>query len=609
MTTVSPSVAPTAAPTTVGSKGGSAADEQAFGQALERTARASEAETPGRRQPRRANATASDNKIEPPASTPAPVEREPAVKAEPASAEVVSLDTSKTNADLPDAADPEIIPDTASPAAPVAAPASAALPTAPDADLNEANITSMAEGAADELFISAPSPSGAPPLSRDPNPADANALEESSGLLRPADATTSASPVPATIGETNLADAALSKTAPDKATPTPAISNAAPLPKTAPPVDAAMVGVAEDELPAVPATGTSRPPTSDEATPAKDKPGPVEASASQPTEDAAAVLPDKAVAIARDIAKAAAETARASTTPPPVPSADGQAASPAHTPAAASRSIGDTSKPSPSSAPPVATSPRGAIRSASLASAAPVQGVASAQLSAQVATQIAGLTDVQTPASVATPGVGPGPVIDTAPVPVAALIAASTETIDDPTIETTAPGSAPAALMTDMKSEAVASTPGSALASVAVETTAHLAAQIARRLEGRSTRFEIALAPDDLGRVDVSLDIDADGGLTARLAFDNPLAATELRGRADELRRQLQDAGFTVGADSLSFSERETGSSGGGDRRFERHAERAFAGASRLNDDLELAVVAPAWISHSQTPQGVDLKV
>ena len=151
---------------------------------------------------------------------------------------------------------------------------------------------------------------------------------------------------------------------------------------------------------------------------------------------------------------------------------------------------------------------------------------------------------------------------------------------------------------------------GSQLAASTIETTAQLAAQIARRLEGRSTRFDMALTPDDLGRVDVSLDIDADGGLTARLAFDNPLAATELRGRADELRRQLQDAGFTVGADSLSFSEREAGSSNGGsDQRFGRGAERAFIGAGRLTDDLETVAVPPAWISHSQTPQGVDLKV
>ena len=583
MTAVSTSAAPAVAPTTVGTKGGSAADEQGFGQALERAARASEAESPARRQSRRASEAASDTKIERPAPTPEPVERGPAAKTDQTKQDAASLDPSKTDAHLSDVADTEIIPDTATPTAPSGTPASLALPTtprAPDADLTEANITGTAEGAADEVAAAAPSPSGALFLSRDPNPNEASALEESQGLKGETDAATSASSASLKTSTPHPADTALSAIA---AMPAPAIPNAAPLSTASPPVDAAMVGVADGERPAVPAAETS--------------------------EDTAATLPDKAVAIARDIAKAAVETARTAASPLPAPSPDSQAASPAEPGAAASRSVGDTIKPAPSSAPPVAAIPQGAIRSASVASAAPVQGVASAQLSAQVATQIAGQTEVQTPSSVATPGVGSGPVVDTASVPVSALIAASTDVIDDPTIETTAPGAAPAAPMTDMKSDAVAPAPGSALASVAVETTAHLAAQIARRLEGRSTRFEMALTPDDLGRVDVSLDIDADGGLTARLAFDNPLAATELRGRADELRRQLQDAGFTVGSDALSFSDRETGSSGGGDRRFERQAERAFAGASRLNEDVELAAVTPAWISHSQTPQGVDLKV
>ncbi len=147
----------------------------------------------------------------------------------------------------------------------------------------------------------------------------------------------------------------------------------------------------------------------------------------------------------------------------------------------------------------------------------------------------------------------------------------------------------------------------STLSHTAIEATAQIAAQITRRLEGRSTRFEMALSPEGLGRVDVSLDIDADGQLSARLAFDNPLAATDLRGRADELRRQLEDAGFTLARDALDFAERDASSSGQG---FDRRQGRAFAEASRRNDDADAAIPAPAaWISLSLTPQGVDMKV
>ena len=146
------------------------------------------------------------------------------------------------------------------------------------------------------------------------------------------------------------------------------------------------------------------------------------------------------------------------------------------------------------------------------------------------------------------------------------------------------------------------------LARATIETTALIAAQIVRRLEGRSTRFDMALSPEGLGRVDVSVEIDADGRLAARLAFDNPAAATDLRGRADELRRELQDAGFTLSDDALDFAEREPGSDRKG---WDGREERAFAGAGRLNAETDDAAArAPVrWRSLTLTPEGVDMKV
>ncbi|WP_396593933.1 flagellar hook-length control protein FliK [Brevundimonas sp. R86498] len=144
-----------------------------------------------------------------------------------------------------------------------------------------------------------------------------------------------------------------------------------------------------------------------------------------------------------------------------------------------------------------------------------------------------------------------------------------------------------------------------------VETTAQIAAQIVRKLEGRSTRFEMALTPEGLGQVDVSLDIDADGQLAARLSFDNPLAATELRGRVDELRRQLQEAGFTVADDALSFTQRDASAGQGGafDRRPDPRSARAFGAASRVSADADLLAPPPRWMSLTLTPDRVDMKV
>lgn len=151
----------------------------------------------------------------------------------------------------------------------------------------------------------------------------------------------------------------------------------------------------------------------------------------------------------------------------------------------------------------------------------------------------------------------------------------------------------------------------SQLSRATIDTTARIAAQIIRTLEGQASRFEMALTPESLGRVDVSLDIGADGRLNARLAFDNPAAALDLRGRVDELRRQLEDAGFTIGDDALEFAERDPASSRDG---FDRGHDRAFAEAGRIlaRADAEAEAAAPvpsAWTSLSLTPRGVDLKV
>ncbi|MDO8801507.1 flagellar hook-length control protein FliK [Phenylobacterium sp.] len=93
---------------------------------------------------------------------------------------------------------------------------------------------------------------------------------------------------------------------------------------------------------------------------------------------------------------------------------------------------------------------------------------------------------------------------------------------------------------------ATASTSAPAEARPGPQTVAHLAAQIVKKLEGRSTQFDVALNPEGLGRVDVRIEIGAQGKLTASMAFENPLAASELRARAGELQKALEQAGFDI---------------------------------------------------------------
>ncbi len=190
-----------------------------------------------------------------------------------------------------------------------------------------------------------------------------------------------------------------------------------------------------------------------------------------------------------------------------------------------------------------------------------------------------------------------------APKPAADIVAGS----DGPSIDAAPAGESAATLSTSTAQARETSLSG--LSRATIDATAQIAAQILRKLEGRSTRFEMALTPDDLGRVDVKLDIDSEGRLAARLAFDNPAAATDLRGRVDDLRRELEDAGFHLAEDAFEFAERDSGSSGfdrGQDAREGQN--RAFAAASRLNAEIDVAQ-PPRWMALSLSPAGVDLKV
>jgi flagellar hook-length control protein FliK len=143
-------------------------------------------------------------------------------------------------------------------------------------------------------------------------------------------------------------------------------------------------------------------------------------------------------------------------------------------------------------------------------------------------------------------------------------------------------------------------------------TVADLAAQVSRKLQGRNTHFDIQLTPEGLGRVDVRVDIDAQGKLTAAMAFDNPHAAAELRGRAGDLQRALEQAGFDISG-GLSFQSPQDGQGG---RQFADQAPdreawqgRAFQNALGVADEAETAAVAARLYQQRRSPTGVDLRI
>jgi flagellar hook-length control protein FliK len=84
-----------------------------------------------------------------------------------------------------------------------------------------------------------------------------------------------------------------------------------------------------------------------------------------------------------------------------------------------------------------------------------------------------------------------------------------------------------------------------------------------KALEG-SNQFEIRLAPDELGRVDVKLDIDDAGQVKAHLVVERPEALALLTRDRSQLEQALEQAGLRPADGGISFSLRDGSTDGGG---------------------------------------------
>jgi flagellar hook-length control protein FliK len=172
--------------------------------------------------------------------------------------------------------------------------------------------------------------------------------------------------------------------------------------------------------------------------------------------------------------------------------------------------------------------------------------------------------------------------------------------------------------MGETRAAAQAATPASAHATHAVrgspETVANLAAQIIKKLEGQSTRFDLELNPQGLGKVDVRVEIGAHGQLTATMLFDNAQAAQELKARASELQRALEQAGFDLSG-GLSFDVADNGRQQGqawqdqGDNGGRAFRGQAFRAALETAGDAADAAALGALRLRRGVNAGLDLRI
>lgn len=144
----------------------------------------------------------------------------------------------------------------------------------------------------------------------------------------------------------------------------------------------------------------------------------------------------------------------------------------------------------------------------------------------------------------------------------------------------------------------------------APQTVANLAAQIAKKLDGRSSRFDVQLDPAGLGKVDVRVEIDAAGKMTAAMNFDNQQAANELKSRAGELQRALEQAGFDMSG-GLSFDVAGQSGQGGRSPGQDANSSPVFRGRA-FQAALDGGADAPSAIASSfsrDSTSGVDIRI
>jgi flagellar hook-length control protein FliK len=134
-----------------------------------------------------------------------------------------------------------------------------------------------------------------------------------------------------------------------------------------------------------------------------------------------------------------------------------------------------------------------------------------------------------------------------------------------------------------------------------------IATQVVKSVEGKSTRFDLALEPAGLGRVDVRVQIDPQGQVTAQFSFDNPHAAAEAKTQSGQLQQALEQAGFNVAQGGLSF---DVGGQGAGFARQDAPASQpqTFASGAPTSDFAEITP-ATAFAAAIRPSSGVDITI
>jgi flagellar hook-length control protein FliK len=122
-------------------------------------------------------------------------------------------------------------------------------------------------------------------------------------------------------------------------------------------------------------------------------------------------------------------------------------------------------------------------------------------------------------------------------------------------------------------------TPGAAVDQVAVKLTSSA--------KDGGGKISIRLNPEELGKVDVKLEIGRDGAVRATVSADRPETLELMQRDARALEKALQDAGLKTDSNSLQFESRDGRNASGQQHADAETARPGSTGDADGADDLQ----------------------
>lgn len=132
-----------------------------------------------------------------------------------------------------------------------------------------------------------------------------------------------------------------------------------------------------------------------------------------------------------------------------------------------------------------------------------------------------------------------------------------------------------------------------------------VAFEVASAVKAGVREIQVTLDPPELGRIDLSIDVDEAGAVTTRLVVEKSETLDQLRRDAQNIERLLEQQGLKTSGDGLQFSLRDQGQGQNGTREQPRKKFRAEVDIAGVNSWR----TADASAARAASRGGVDVRL